>query len=245
MVSKIANEEDTIQAFTMDLLGQFDLAHRKGVDCNLIYVVDPFSVDKTHEIVNRIAASDERVKVFWNDNAKTLIDSDIFAFRKGLESQSEWIVDINAGYRHKPEDLSKFIEFIFDRTALIGVFGSRYCQNGSSIVKSRQRNFLSRGGTSIGNFLLGTNFSDLTSGFMMLRREILEEVLKAPIRSKYHFLQTELKFKIWNESREIEEIPIEYRSNSGPLGPAVILDAIVNLLFFTFLRLKNFRRASL
>lgn len=236
VVAKIANESATIFDFTSDLLNQFNLAKAIGVNCHLIYVIDDFSKDTTLQIVRKMAEQDDRIQVFYNESAQTLVDSDIFAYRKGIESNSDWIVDINAGFRHQPKDLKRFLEVIQDRN-IDAVLGSRYLEGGKSIVKSRQRQVFSKEGTRIGNLLLGTHYTDLTSGFMMLRRQILIMILEKPVRSRFHFLQTEIKFRIWLVTRRVVEVPIEYRSVSGPLKREAIFDAVFNLLILTMHRL--------
>jgi len=73
----------------------------------------------------------------------------------------------------------------------------------------------------------------------MFKRELLIKILEKPIHSKYHFLQTELRWKISSNTKNYIEIPITYASNSSPLNAQIILDAIVNLFLFTLTNLFN------
>lgn len=236
-MAKIANESPTIKKFTEDIIKQFNLASRRGLSCSLIYVIDKFSKDDTYEIVKNMAKTEKRIKVFWNDKVETLVDSDIFAYKMSLESNTNWIIDINAGYRHQPKDLINFFDLTGNKE-IDAVFGSRYLEGSKISMKSRQRRILSKEGTRIARYLLGLPFTDLTSGFMMLRRETLHIVLRKPVRSRYHFLQTELKFRVWQTSKRIKEVPIQYESSSGALRLAAILDALKNLLLLIVVRIR-------
>ena len=73
----------------------------------------------------------------------------------------------------------------------------------------------------------------------MFKRELLIKILEDPIHSKYHFLQTELKWKIQSNTKNYIEIPITYASNSGPLKAQIIFDAVINLFRFTLTNLFN------
>lgn len=228
VVCKIANEEATVMDFTSSILYQFDIAKSKNINCLLIYILDKFNLDRTRQIIEACAIEDARVTFFYSEDTKTLVDSDILAYRKGIESKSDWVVDINAGFRHQPEDLQPFFDL-----AVSGQFdaicGARFQKNGHFYARSLQRRVLSRAGTVIGNLLLGLRFNDLTSGFIMFRREILIQILSEPLKSRYHFLQTELKWRLNSLTTNYIEIPILYRSDSGPLKARVIVDSVLNL----------------
>lgn len=238
VVCKIANEEKTVGEFTRLILSEFDSAKVKNIECSLIYVIDQFSSDNTLIILQQISKQEQRVKLFKHENAITLVDSDILAYKKGIESNSDWIVDINAGFRHQPKDLKLFFGFAIS-AEYDAICGTRFQSGGHYSIRSLQRRIFSKGGTKIGNVMLGTKFTDLTSGFIMFKRELLIKILEDPIHSKYHFLQTELKWKIQSNTKNYIEIPIAYVSNSGPLKPQIIFDAVINLFRFTLTNLFN------
>ena len=238
VVCKIANEEKTVTNFTYAILNQFDVAKLKNIECSLIYIIDKFSSDNTLIILQQFSKKEKRVKLVLNKNAKTLVDSDILAYEKGIESESDWIVDINAGFRHQPKDLELFFDFALS-AEYDAICGTRFQIGGNYNIKSLQRRIFSKGGTAVGNLMLGTHFTDLTSGFIMFKRELLIKILEKPIHSRYHFLQTELKWKIKSNTKNYIEIPISYVSNSGPLKAKVVMDAIINLFRFTLVNLFN------
>jgi len=238
VVCKVANEEITVADFTHSILSEFDIAKLKNIECSLIYVIDQFSSDNTLTILQQLCREDKRVNFFSNLNAITLVDSDILAYKKGIESKSDWIVDINAGFRHQPKDLRLFFDFV-NSSKYDAICGTRFQTGSNYTIKSLQRKVFSKGGTIIGNVMLGTQFTDLTSGFIMFKRELLVKILEKPIHSKYHFLQTELKWKIQSITENYIEIPIAYSSKSGPLKAKVVLDAYINLMRFTLVNLFN------
>ena len=72
------------------------------------------------------------------------------------------------------------------------VFGSRFIKGGSMPDSTLRRKLISRGGSILANFLLGTKLKDMTSGFELFSSSALQMVVDKGIISKGHFFQTEI-----------------------------------------------------
>jgi len=100
-----------------------------------------------------------------------------------------------------------------------------------------KRRVVSKGGTFLTNRLLGTKLSDMTSGYQLFRREVLEGILARGIQSRGHFFQTEMK--VYAHQWEITEVPIHYRAASPSVNAAVINDAFSHLIRLFKMRVRG------
>jgi dolichol-phosphate mannosyltransferase len=106
------------------------------------------------------------------------------------------------------------------------VFGSRFVAGGRNGGTLRRR-VVSRSGTALANFLLGTELTDMTSGFELFTRSALEAVLAKGISSKGPFFQTEIKTHCRN--LRVAEVPIQYDAGSHTVGSRAIAESLLTL----------------
>jgi len=90
-------------------------------------------------------------------------------------------------------------------------------------------------GNVLSNFFLSLRLKDLTSGFYMIRKEVLKkEIYKIKkFKSKYHFIDTELKFYL--KKYNYNQIKINYKSPNKTIPIKIILDS-TKVLFYLFLK---------
>src|SRR5205814_9481225 len=103
----------------------------------------------------------------------------------------------------------------------------RFCDGGAIVDTSFKRRFISKGGTVLANFVLGTTLKDMTSGFELFSRKTLEWVLERGIRSRGPFFQTEIK--AYCRHLKTCEVPIHYRAASHDVGQSALMDSFQNL----------------
>ena len=104
-----------------------------------------------------------------------MVDAYLRGYREALAAECDWILEIDAGFSHQPDDIPQFFDKMDEGYDC--VFGSRFCNGGRIYDSSLKRNLISRGGTLLANLLLGTRLKDMTSGFEMFSRPALEGVL--------------------------------------------------------------------
>jgi dolichol-phosphate mannosyltransferase len=218
----MANERDTAVRFVEAVLAECE-----GWREILFHAVfDNVCTDGSIDIVRGLAESDPRIRVVWAPENRCVVDAYVAGYRAALATGFEWVLEIDAGFSHQPEDVHRFTERLGPEVDC--VFGSRFCPGGSLTDAPPFRYFLSRGGTIVSNLLLGTRLTDMTSGYQLFRREALEAVLKEGIHSRGHFFQTEMKFHC--RGFRCIEVPIHYRSPSKSVSGKTVGDALGNLL---------------
>ena len=233
IVCPIANERDTAELFVKDVLAECQTFEFKSVKFFAIF--DRACRDGTFDIMLDISNDINELKVIFAPENHTVVDAYMRGYQEALNAGCNWILEIDAGYSHRPSDIPKFFE-----TMIKGfdcVFGSRFCSGGTFTASPRTRYLISRWGSILSNFLLGTNLSDMTSGFQLFNNTTLEKILSKGIFSHGPFFQTEIRAHA--HQFRITEVPIHYRTGSHINDAKVLCDALINLWRLFCLRLSN------
>jgi dolichol-phosphate mannosyltransferase len=108
------------------------------------------------------------------------------------------------------------------------VVGSRYVQGGGVRNWGRLRRIVSRGGCRYARAVLGVPVNDLTGGFKCFRREVLEAIDLAGVRSQGYAFQVELTYRALQLGFRVKEIPIvftERRVGQSKMTRGIVLEA--------------------
>ncbi len=227
----MANEGQDGVLFVKDVLAECQSFR----EVRFFAVVDRATKDNTVDLLREYASAEHRLTVVWAPENRCAVDAYIRGYREALAWGADWILEIDAGFSHKPKNIPQF--FTEMQKGYDCVFGSRFMPGGSIRRSSWKRYMISRGGTFLANAFLGTRLSDMTSGFEMFSRSALEHVLSRGIQSRAHFFQTEIKTHC--HELEFTEVPIQYEAASPRLGTSAIGDAFSHLW-----RLYNLRNAG-
>jgi dolichol-phosphate mannosyltransferase len=217
----MANEAQNAARFVAAVLHQCQ-GFRRVV---FFAVLDQATTDNTLELLREYAVAEPRLHVVWAPENCCVVDAYIRGYREALAAGCDWILEIDAGFSHQPEDIPKF--FAAMREGYDCVFGTRFSENSRLSEGSPKRYVVSRGGTLLTNLLLGTRLTDMTSGFELFSREALELVLRRGIQSRAHFFQTEIK--TYCRNLRVTEVPIHYRAPSARLGLRAIKESFRQL----------------
>jgi dolichol-phosphate mannosyltransferase len=188
-------------------------------------VLDNATTDNTLDLLREYAVAEPRLNVVWAPENRCVVDAYVRGYREALAAGCDWILEIDAGFSHQPEDIPKFFSAM--REGYDCVFGTRFSENSRISEGSPKRYVVSRGGTMLANLLLGTRLTDMTSGFELFSREALELVLGRGIQSRGHFFQTEIK--TYCRNLRVKEVPIHYRAPSARLGSRAVKEAFQQL----------------
>lgn len=191
------------------------------VDVTFFAVLDNVTKDNSLELLRDYRKIEPRLQVVWAPENRCVVDAYVRGYREALAAGCTWILEIDAGFSHLPQEVPQFLAKA--NQGYDCVFGSRFMPGGAFTDKSIKRYLVSRGGTLVANLLLGTKQTDMTSGFELFSRRALNMVLARGIRSRAHFFQTEIKF--YCRSLNYIEVPIHYRSPSPRLGASALQDA--------------------
>jgi dolichol-phosphate mannosyltransferase len=185
-------------------------AARPDVD---VLVVDDGSPDGTGRIADGLAAADPQVHVLHRENKGGLGAAYRHGFAWALESGYDVIGEMDADGSHQPEQLHLLLD------ALQGtdggppadlVIGSRWVPGGTVVNWPRRREALSRGGNLYVRVLLGISVKDATAGFRLFRREALEKLDLASVRSTGYVFQTDMVVRALRAGLTVREVPIEF-----------------------------------
>lgn len=222
-VCPMASEEQTAISFVDAVLEQCRSRDFKSV--TLFVILDGACKDNTLELLEQHAIQQSELRVVWAPENKSVVDAYVRGYREALSAGCDWILEIDAGFSHRPEDIPQFFDKMSEGYDC--VFGSRFCDGGSISDSSFKRKLISRGGTLLTNSLLGTKLKDMTSGFEMFSRGALETVVERGIKSRGPFFQTEIK--TYCRNLKIAEVPIQYQAASHNVNNKVLKDSFSNL----------------
>ena len=233
IVCPMANELDTAESFIKEVLEKC-----RSFEFNTIkffVILDNASKDGTVDLVQQMSKEINEVIFIFAPENKCVVDAYIRGYREALSAKCDWILEIDAGYSHQPNDILKFFETMIQGYDC--VFGSRFCSGGRFSRGSVKRYIISRSGTILATLLLGTKLHDMTSGFELFTHDALQEILKIGINSRGPFFQTEIK--TYAHKFKITEVPILYQAPSHNITGNVLKDAFSNLWRLFRLRLVN------
>jgi dolichol-phosphate mannosyltransferase len=223
IVCPMANERKTAESFVCDVLEECRKFNFKSV--SFFAILDGASNDGTIDLMRNLSTQVNELNVVFAPENQCVVDAYIRGYQEAINSACDWILEIDAGYSHQPSDIPKFFKtMILDYDC---VFGSRFCQNGKMTDCAKSRYITSLGGTIISNLLLGTKLSDMTSGFMLIKREVLQNIIDKGILARGPFFQTEIR--AYAHQFRITEVPIHYKEASHNIGGADLRDAFSNL----------------
>lgn len=227
----MANEAGSAVEFVrqvLDYCGDF-----RKVD--FFVVLDRVSQDNTLDLLKDYAGEDDRLTPVWSPENRSVVDAYRRGYREAIASGADWILEIDAGFSHRPSDLPPFFETMAQGYDC--VFATRFAKGGKIEGSSFKREMLSRGGTILTNLILRTSLSDMTSGFQLFKREILESILDKGIYSRGPFFQTEMKAYCYKLN--YAEVPITYSMASHSVGAGSIQESLQQLW-----RLYKLKRAG-
>lgn len=220
IVMPVANEESTMGQLLDEIL---ELPY----DNLYIYpVIDSYSKDRTEEIIREREAGNPKVKCIFFHESIGVISCYLEGFRQALADGAEQILEMDGGGSHLPSEIPQFLNKMAEGYEC--VWGSRFMKGGSMMEQPLYRRILSRGGTFLSNLVLGTNLKDMTSGFEMFQRKILENMNLDKFMSTGHMYQTEMRFYCRN--LKTVEVPIHYVGTASSLKSSSVVEAL-KLLF--------------
>ncbi|PIV50749.1 dolichyl-phosphate beta-D-mannosyltransferase [Candidatus Falkowbacteria bacterium CG_4_8_14_3_um_filter_36_11] len=138
------------------------------------------------------------------------------------------IITMDADGSHSPQYLGEMLDNINNYDVVIG---SRYIKGGGVENWEVWRRNLSKFGNLYANALTGIKISDLTSGFVCYKRDILEKVDFSKIDSSGYAYQIEMKYYLVNNLKvKYKEVPIIFknrREGESKISNQIITEGIV------------------
>jgi len=177
-------------------------------DDRRLLIVDDASPDGTGEIADGIAAADEDVEVMHRAAKQGLGPAYIAGFERALAGGAELVCQMDADFSHDPADLPRLLDAARDADV---VLGSRYVEGGGVSDWGPLRRLISHGGSTYARLLLGIGIRDLTGGFKVFRRQVLETIDLETIPSLGYAFQVETTYRAIRAGFRVVEVPIVFR----------------------------------
>jgi dolichol-phosphate mannosyltransferase len=191
-----------------------------------LLIVDDNSPDGTGMLADELAtANPARMSVLHRSDKNGIGPAYIAGFRKALQGDVRLIITMDADLSHDPNDLPRMLQAAASADVVIG---SRYVEGGSTVGWPLHRRLISRGGGTYAHFVLGVPVRDLTSGYKVYRREVIEQFDFDHIRSDGYGFQIETVFRAIKNGFRVVEIPIEFHDRTrgkSKLSRRIVLEA--------------------
>lgn len=204
-----------------------------------VLVVDDNSPDKTAEIVMKMNLTG--LKILSRDTKSGLGPAYLAGFKKGLEGDYEYFVEMDADLSHQPEQL---IDLLTAASKKDLVIGTRWIDGGSVVNWPKRRKWISKLGTGYASFALNLPYRDLTSGYRVLPRDFLSELNFSLIETRGYGFQIEMALKAIESGYGIKQVPITFveRENGySKMSFAIIWEAWSMVTIWAIRRLINRR----
>ena len=172
-----------------------------------ILVVDDNSPDGTADIVRKLQATYPELHLLSRAGKEGLGRAYIAGFEWALERNFEFIVEMDADFSHRPQDLSLILKAGEQNDFVIG---SRYVNGGATVNWTMMRKMISRGGSTYSRMILGFPIRDWTGGFNGWNARVLKGIDLPTVRSNGYSFQIELKYKACKKGFKFKEVTIVF-----------------------------------
>ncbi|MFL5870481.1 MAG: polyprenol monophosphomannose synthase [Solirubrobacterales bacterium] len=203
-----------------------------------LLIVDDSSPDGTGDIADRIAASRDDVEVMHRSGKQGLGPAYVAGFERALAGGAELVAQMDADFSHDPGDLPRLLE-VAERADL--VLGSRYVEGGGVSDWGPLRRLISAGGSTYARLLLGVGIRDLTGGFKVFRRQVLEAIELETIPSLGYAFQVETTYRAVRAGFRVVEVPIVFRDRrvgESKMSGQIVAEAALRVPAMRFGRRK-------
>ena len=192
-----------------------------------ILIVDDSSPDGTKEVVKAIGS--DRIHILSRQGKQGLGKTYLAGFTWGLEEKYTHFITMDGDGSHRFQDLPSLLRLSFNRDL---VLGSRWMPGGSIVNWPLHRVLLSLLGNLYAKVLLGLPFSDITGGYRIYSRWLLESIDLPSLNSQGYCFQIEMVNRAYNLGASYIEVPItfiERQYGKSKMSKKIVLEAIVNV----------------
>ena len=192
-----------------------------------VTVIDDNSPDKTAEIVESLDL--DWVAILRREKKDGLGN----AYRAGFvlvlpDNHYEQFVTMDADGSHRVEDLPAMFAAISPGKSI--VLGTRWIPGGSVVNWPKSRQLLSRFGTKYASLALGIELADLTGGFRIYSRQLLESLNLTQMDATGYCFQIEMALAAHLAEAKATEVPITFveRINGvSKMSRAIVIEALI------------------
>lgn len=206
----VYNERYLVETSLRRLLAlRDDIIHRMEV-----IVVDDCSTDGSWEILQAIAAEDERVVLLRHERNM----GKGAALRTALEQATGEISIVHdADLEYNPADIPSLLR-PFAEEAADAVFGSRYLSSHYRRALMFRHTWMNKTLTFVANIFTDLNLSDIETCYKAIRTPLFQSI---PLRHNDFRFEIEIAFKLAKRRARIFEAPISYLARTYQEGKKI------------------------
>lgn len=231
------NESENITALLTRLNEIRDkLSSRYKID---ILIVDDNSPDKTTDSARSVNI--KNISILSRSIKGGIGPAYLAGFDLGLKNDYQYFVQMDADLSHMPEQLAKLLAVASSKSLVIG---TRWMPGGSVVNWPLHRRFISKLGTKYASFVLNLRYKDLTSGYRVVPRQLLEIINLNSIETKGYGFQIEVALKAHDAGFEIKQVPItfiERENGKSKMGAKIVWEAWFKVSIWGFKRMISRR----
>jgi dolichol-phosphate mannosyltransferase len=204
-----------------------------------LLIIDDNSPDKTAQIAQSLDVVG--LTILMRGRKSGLGPSYLAGFQQGLTGDYDYFVEMDADLSHQPEQLGDLLQAADEKTLVIG---TRWIPGGSVVNWPVGRKLISRLGTWYASFILKLPYQDLTSGYRVLPRGLIEKLNFNEIQTKGYGFQIEIALKAVDSGFQIKQVPItfiERENGQSKMSLWIILEALITVNKYGFERIFNHR----
>jgi len=192
-----------------------------------VTVIDDNSPDKTADIVASLNL--DWVSILKREKKDGLGNAYRAGFAQVLSDSSyDQIVTMDADGSHRVADLPAMFAAISSGKSI--VLGTRWIPGGSVVNWPKSRQLLSRSGTRYASLALGIKLADLTGGFRIYSRQLLESLNLKKMDATGYCFQIEMALAAHLAGATAKQVPITFveRINGvSKMSRAIVIEALL------------------
>jgi dolichol-phosphate mannosyltransferase len=192
-----------------------------------VTIIDDNSPDRTAEIVESLNL--DWVSILKREKKDGLGNAYRAGFAQVLATDHyDQIVTMDADGSHRVADLPAMFAAINPGKSI--VLGTRWIPGGSVVNWPKSRQLLSKSGTKYASLALGIKLADLTGGFRIYSRQLLESLNLTQMDATGYCFQIEMALAAHLADARATEVPITFveRINGvSKMSRAIVIEALI------------------
>lgn len=210
-----------------------EVLSKNNIDFEVI-VVDDNSPDATWKIVQAIAKKDSRISLIRRIGQKGLATAVIAGWKK---AKGDILGVMDGDLQQPPETIPLLLNKLNEDALIDIVIASRNIKGAMACRRSAWRRFVSGLGTFFSRLLLPgllARISDPMSGFFILRKEVIENKVFAPLG--YKIILEVLAKGVY---RKIAEVPYIFSERKGGGSKSGIKQYLISFIYLLKLNIQS------
>lgn len=235
VITPTYNEKENIETM-IDLV----FKETAGITLHML-IVDDNSPDGTASVVERLMKEKYGGRLFMlgREGKQGLATAYIAGFKWGLERGYDVLAEMDADLSHNPRYLPHMLALTATYDAVIG---SRNVKGGGVTGWGFMRNFVSKGGSFYARLILGIPVRDITGGFNIWTRKVLERIGLDSVISRGYSFQIELKYRACKLGFSVYDFPIVFENRvkgKSKMSKKIFMEAFFKVWKLKFIDMKK------